>query len=59
MTGKTNTGLRKDEVAYGLAIVLGLLIGILIRRIRVGLMIGVVLCLLIGLSTLTRFIRKR
>ena len=53
------TGLRKGEVAYIIAIVLGLVIGILIKRIRVGAMIGVVLCLLIGLSTIFRFISKK
>lgn len=53
------SGLRKGEVAYIIAIVLGLVIGILLKRIRVGLMIGVVLCLLIGLSTIFRFMSKK
>lgn len=51
-------GIRKGELAYIFAIVLGLVIGILIKRIRVGFMIGLVLCLLIGLSTIFRFTKK-
>ena len=58
MTSK-QSGLRKGELAYIFAIVLGLVIGILIKRIRVGMMIGLVLCLLIGLSTIVRFMSKK
>ncbi|MFN8291232.1 MAG: hypothetical protein U0U70_13325 [Chitinophagaceae bacterium] len=57
MAAEKKTGLRKDEVAYLFAIILGLAIGILVRRVRVGLMIGVVLCALIGFSTIIRFMR--
>lgn len=55
MSTEKQTGLRKGEVAYIFAIVLGLVIGILIRRIRIGIMISVVLTALIGLATLFRF----
>lgn len=58
MTDPPKTGLRKGEIAYIFAIVLGLVIGILIKRIRVGIMIGLVLCVLIGLSTIVRLTRK-
>lgn len=58
MTDRPKPGLRKGEIAYIFAIVLGLVIGILIKRIRVGIMIGLVLCVLIGLSTIVRFTRK-
>ena len=51
-------GLRKGELAYIFAIILGLIIGVLIKRVRVGLMIGLVLCVLIGLSTIFRLTRK-
>lgn len=58
MVPEKKTGLRKGEVAYIFAIVLGLVIGILIKRVKVGLMIGLVLCVLMGLSTIVRFTRK-
>ena len=58
MAGQPKTGLRKGEIAYIFAIILGLIIGVLIKRVRVGIMIGLVLCLLIGLSTIFRFTRK-
>lgn len=58
MAAEKKTGIRKDEVAYIFAIILGLVIGILIKRVRVGLMIGLVLCVLMGLSTILRFTRK-
>ena len=58
MAAEKKTGIRKDEVAYIFAIILGLVIGILIKRVRVGLMIGFVLCVLMGLSTILRFTRK-
>ena len=58
MTAKPS-GLRKGEVAYIIAIVVGLVIGVLIKRIRVGVMIGVVLCLLKGVSTIFRFMSKK
>lgn len=57
MAAEKNTGLRKDEVAYIFAIILGLAIGVLVRRVRVGLMIAIVLCALVGMSTLLRFMR--
>ncbi len=55
-TGKK--GLRKGEIAYMLAMVFGLMIGILIKRIRIGIFLGLLLCVLIGLSTVYRFTRK-
>ncbi len=51
-------GITKNEIAYGLAMILGLVIGFLIKRIRIGLIIGVVLSLLIGLSGWFRLTRK-
>ncbi len=51
-------GLRKGEVAYIFAIVFGLIIGVLIKRIRIGLMIGLVFCILIALSGWVRMTRK-
>jgi F0F1-type ATP synthase assembly protein I len=52
-------GITKNEMAYIFAIILGLVIGVLVKRIRVGVMIGLVLCVLIGLSSIMRFIRNK
>jgi accessory gene regulator protein AgrB len=52
-------GITKNEIAYGLAIIVGLIIGVLIKRIRIGIMIGLVLCVLIGLSSFMRFTRNK
>jgi F0F1-type ATP synthase assembly protein I len=52
-------GMTRNEIAYILAIILGLVIGVLIKRIKIGLMIGLVLCVLIGLSTIVRFTRNK
>jgi hypothetical protein len=38
---------KRGELAFMVAIVLGLLLGVFIKRIRVGLVIGIVLGLLI------------
>lgn len=57
MAEKTK-GLRKSEVAYLVAIVLGLVIGALIKRVRIGIFISLALCLVIALSGWFRFTRK-
>lgn len=59
MAEQSKKGLTKNEIAYGLAMVLGLVIGFLVKRIKIGLFIGFVLCLLIGLSTIFRFTRNK
>ena len=56
MAAKPDT--RRGEVAMLFAIVLGLLLGIFIRRIKVGLIIGIVLGLLIVLGGVLRASRK-
>lgn len=50
-------GLRSGEIAFMIAIALGLAIGILIKRIRIGIFLGLILCLLIVLSGWFRFTR--
>ncbi len=52
-------GITKSEMAYVFAIILGLVIGVLIKRVKVGIMIGLVLCVLIGLSTIMRLLRNK
>ena len=49
---------KRGEVAMIFAIVIGLLLGIFIKKIRVGLIIGVVIGLLIVFSGLLRSPRK-
>jgi hypothetical protein len=58
MATETKKGLSKNEIAYGLAMILGLVIGFLIKRVRIGIFIGFILCALIGLSTIFRFTKK-
>jgi hypothetical protein len=45
---------RRGEMAFLFAIVIGLLLGIAIKRIRVGLLIGLVLGLIIVFTGLLR-----
>jgi hypothetical protein len=47
MSTEKKRDIRRGEVAFMFAIVLGLLLGLFIRRIRVGLVIGLGLGLLI------------
>lgn len=49
---------RRGEMAFVVAIVLGLLLGIFIKRIRVGLVIGIGLGLLIVFTGLLRSTRR-
>ena len=50
--------IRRAEMAFIFAIELGLVIGILIKRIRIGIMIGIVLGFLIILTGWLRTTRK-
>jgi F0F1-type ATP synthase assembly protein I len=59
MMQQKQKGITKNEMAYIFAIILGLIIGVLIKRVRVGVMIGLVLCVLIGLSSIMRFMRNK
>jgi len=49
---------RRGEMAFIFAIVLGLLLGFFIKRIRIGLMIGLGLGLLIVFTGLLRSTRR-
>jgi hypothetical protein len=49
---------RRGEMAFLVAIVLGVLLGLFIKRIRVGLMIGIALGLLIVFTGLLRSTRR-
>jgi hypothetical protein len=49
---------RRGEMAFLVAIVLGVLLGVFIKRIRVGLMIGIALGMLIVFTGLLRSTRR-
>jgi len=51
--------IRRGEIAFIFAIVLGLLLGLFIRRIRVGLIVGVGLGLIIVFLGATRSSRRK
>ena len=52
------TGIRRGEWAFNIAIVSGLVLGILIRKIKYGLFFGFILGGLFLLASWTRFTRK-
>jgi hypothetical protein len=58
MNDQRKPNVRRGEMAFIFAIVLGLLLGIFIRRIRVGLLIGMVLGLLILFTGLLRSTKR-
>lgn len=54
MANDNKQQIRRGEMAFIVAIVLGLVIGVLIKRVRVGILIGMVLG---GLIVFTGWIR--
>ena len=58
MSKSDKPSVRRAEMAFIFAIVLGLLLGIFIKRIRVGLLIGLVLGVLILMTGWLRATRK-
>ena len=58
MTNERKPNVRRGEMAFMVAIVLGVLLGIFIKRIRVGLIIGVALGLLIVFTGLLRSTKR-
>ncbi|HQW44171.1 MAG: hypothetical protein IPP02_10395 [Chitinophagaceae bacterium] len=58
MAAQQKPDVRRGEMAFIFAIVIGLVIGILIKRVRVGILIGLVLGILIVLTGWLRTTRK-
>jgi hypothetical protein len=58
MTNENKTGIRRGEMAFIFAIVLGLVVGILIKRVRIGIVIGLGLGLLILFTGILRSKRR-
>ena len=58
MADQRKPSIRRGEMAFIFAILLGLVLGILIKRIKIGIMIGVVLGFIIVLTGWLRTTRK-
>ncbi|MCZ2460069.1 MAG: hypothetical protein LC128_10660 [Chitinophagales bacterium] len=58
MASEKKPDIRRGEVAFIFAIVLGLLLGIFIRRIKIGLLLGLALGLVIFFLGALRSSRK-
>jgi len=58
MAGQQKPDVRKGEMAFIFAIVLGLAIGIMIKKVRIGILIGLVLGIMIVLTGWLRSTRK-
>jgi hypothetical protein len=58
MNQERKPSIRRGEMAFIFAIILGLVVGIFIKRIRIGLLIGVVLGLIIVVLGASRASRK-
>ncbi|MCX8019401.1 MAG: hypothetical protein N2747_02770 [Chitinophagaceae bacterium] len=58
MDRKQFAGLTRNEWAYLFAILTGLVIGIAVRRVKIGIFLALIFCALIGLSSFFRFFRK-
>ncbi|HPG10559.1 MAG TPA: hypothetical protein PLU37_03445 [Chitinophagaceae bacterium] len=58
MPQEKGPSIRRGEVAFIFAIVIGLVIGFLIKRVRIGILIGLALGVFIVLSGWLRAMRK-
>ncbi len=58
MAGQQKPSIRRAEMSFIFAIIIGLVIGILIKRVRVGILIGLVLGVLIVFTGWLRTTRK-
>jgi len=58
MAGQQKPDVRRGEMAFIFAIVLGLAVGILIKKVRIGILIGLVLGIMIVLTGWLRSTRK-
>ncbi len=58
MAGQPKPDVRRGEMAFLFAIVLGLAVGILIKKVRIGILIGLILGIMIVLTGWLRSTRK-
>ena len=59
MANQKQPSIRRGEMAFIFAIVIGLVLGILIKKIRIGIMIGLILGILIVLTGWLRTTRRQ
>jgi hypothetical protein len=58
MAGQQKPDVRRGEMAFIFAIVLGLAVGIMIKKVRIGILIGLALGIIIVLTGWLRSTRK-
>ncbi|HMK25312.1 MAG TPA: hypothetical protein VK483_04715 [Chitinophagaceae bacterium] len=58
MSEEQKPDVRRGEMAFIFAIVLGLAVGILIKKVRIGILVGLVLGIIIVLTGWLRSTRK-
>jgi hypothetical protein len=58
MAAEQKPNSQRSEWSFILAIILGLMVGILIKRVRIGILIGLVLGILVVLTGWLRSTRK-
>ncbi len=58
MPGQSKPNIRRGEMAFIFAIIIGLVVGILIKRVRIGILIGLVLGTIIVFTGWLRTTRK-
>ena len=58
MAQERKPNIRRGEMAFIFAIIIGLVVGILIKKVRIGILIGLILGTLIVLTGWLRTIRK-
>lgn len=58
MANEKSPNVKRGEMAFIFAIILGLVLGILIKKIRIGILIGLVLGILILVTGWLRSARK-
>ena len=58
MAGQQKPDVKRGEMAFIFAIVLGLAVGIMIKKVRIGILIGLVLGIMIVLTGWLRSTRK-
>lgn len=58
MAGERKPSIRRGEMAFIFAIIIGLVVGILIKRVKIGILIGLALGIIIVLTGWLRTKRR-
>jgi hypothetical protein len=59
MANEREPSLRRGEMAFIFAIIIGLVLGVMIKRVKVGILIGIALGLLIVVTGWLRTTRRK